>query len=340
MIQFSHSDLRRLFPNASSALLQDLAHKAPLALGRAGVLDNSQRLAHFLAQASVETGGLLRVVESLRYSAKRIVEVFGPGVHSAKIGAAEAQRLAGDEIALGERVYGLGNPKKAAELGNVEPGDGFAFRGRGYLQMTGRANYARYGAMIGAPLESEPGRASDFATALEVAAAYWAARNVNAACDSGDVARVTKLINGGRQGLRERQSEFTRLAPLVAELAGGRSWRIADPASQPADRSQIASLQKLLNESGYDVGAPDGLFGPRTRKGLLQFQRDHALPQSGVLDGATQASLQAADSGEPGLSGVKLFATISVLGAIGFVEFASGGAIASAIKGLLANMQR
>ena len=133
MILLSEANLRRMFPKAAPAIIADFAAKAPIVLGPAGVLDSVGRLTHFLAQVSTETGGLGRVVESLRYSAKRIVEVFGPNVHSARISPAEARELAGNEYALGERVYGLGNPKKAAALGNVQPGDGFAYRGRGYL---------------------------------------------------------------------------------------------------------------------------------------------------------------------------------------------------------------
>lgn len=264
MIALAQSDLRRLFPKGSQALLGDIAARAQLTLGPAGVLDSPGRLAHFLAQASVETGGLSRLVESLRYSAGRIVEVFGPGVHSARVGPAEARKLAGDEYALGERVYGLGNPKKAADLGNVAPGDGYAFRGRGYLQITGRYNYARFGEIIGKPLEDHPHLAGNFETALEIAAAYWSARGVNAACDAADIERVTKLVNGGRQGLRHREREFARLEPLVRSVADGQIYAaqseiaaiIAAATGRPGDYGAvIASLQKKLNDLHDRVGA-------------------------------------------------------------------------------------
>ena len=249
MILISKSDLRRLLPNASQMLLTDLATRGPGVLGAAGVLDTPERLAHFLAQTSVETGGLARVVESLRYSAKRIVEVFGPGIHSARIGAAEARKLAGDEYTLGERVYGLGNPKKAADLGNIHPGDGFAFRGRGYIQITGRYNYTRFGDIIGVPLEDNPDLASGLATALEIAAAYWSARKINAACDSQSVERVTQLINGGRQGLRERQSEFARLVPIIRQIGKPVKAERAQVKSQQVKRQQIAPPQTPAPEA-------------------------------------------------------------------------------------------
>jgi predicted chitinase len=260
MIALSQSDLRSLFPKGSPALLGDIAERAPLVLGPIGVLDKPERLAHFLAQASAETGGL-----------SRVVEVFGPGVHSARIGAAEARRLAGDEYALGERVYGLGNPKKASELGNVERGDGFAFRGRGYIQITGRYNYARFGDIIGKPLENDPDRASDLETALEIAAAYWSARGINAACDAADIVRVTKLVNGGRQGLRHREREFARLAPLIGAIADrqidmARSETadiIAAATGTPGDYSAvIAELQQKL-----DAAFPEARSAPANDNG-------------------------------------------------------------------------
>ena len=85
----------------------------------------------------------------MNYSAARLVEVFGVNRHSAAITMTEALRLARDEEAIAERVYGLGNPRKAAELGNTQPGDGFQYRGNGVLQTTGRGNHARLGTACG-----------------------------------------------------------------------------------------------------------------------------------------------------------------------------------------------
>src|SRR5687768_16144 len=95
------------------------------------------RMSHFMAQAMTETGGFKVLRESMSYSVPRMMQIFGIGNHSAKITAAEAPSLAHNERALSERVYGLGNPRKARELGNTQPGDGFLFRGNGVLQTTG-----------------------------------------------------------------------------------------------------------------------------------------------------------------------------------------------------------
>jgi predicted chitinase len=90
----------------------------------------------------------------MSYNAPRLLEVFGAGRHSAGITPGEAQALARRPEAIAERVYGLGNPSKARELGNTQSGDGFRYRGGGLMQTTGRANY-RWLAFIGEPGDAE-----------------------------------------------------------------------------------------------------------------------------------------------------------------------------------------
>jgi len=104
------------------------------------------RIAHFLAQALYETGRGTVLFESLKYkTAARLLEIFGVGRHSAAIRPDEVDQYLNNDRALAERVYGLGNPKKAKELGNTKSGDGYKYRGGGLLQTTGGANYARMG---------------------------------------------------------------------------------------------------------------------------------------------------------------------------------------------------
>lgn len=123
-----------------------------------GLLRN--QLAYVLATVRHETGGKMKPVrENMTYRAERILEVFGPK-HSAKVTYAEAQKLAGNPQALAERVYGLGNPKKAAELGNTQKGDGFKYRGGGYEQRTGRKNFRRVGLEVNPDKIVDPAEAA------------------------------------------------------------------------------------------------------------------------------------------------------------------------------------
>ena len=92
------------------------------------------------------------------------------------------------------------------DLGNVQKGDGVRYKGRGVIQLTGRANYRRAGEYLGIDLERQPDLAALPAVAYQTAAFYWLDRGINAKADRDDVRAVTKLINGGTNGLRDRKA--------------------------------------------------------------------------------------------------------------------------------------
>ena len=174
-----------------------------------------QRMAHLLAQAMQETGSFTVLRESMNYRAPRIIEIFGVGNHSARITAAEAATLAHNEEGLSERVYGLGNPAKARELGNTNPGDGFAYRGNGILQTTGRGNHRRMGNACGVDFEGNPRLVTDPLHALKPALQEWTEGNLNAAADANDIRKITRRINGGLNGFPERQAFYARIRPML-----------------------------------------------------------------------------------------------------------------------------
>src|SRR5262245_42690014 len=175
------------------------------------------RVAHFLAQVLHESAGLTVLEENMGYGAARIVEVFGPGRHSASVGLDEARTLARNPPALAERVYGLGNPRKASELGNSEPGDGFRYRGRGVLQTTGRGRYRRLGQRAGVSFEASPDLVVSAQHALSPALLEWAEGNLNAAADRNDIAAITRRINGGFNGFAERKGWFDKIWLLTKD---------------------------------------------------------------------------------------------------------------------------
>lgn len=137
------------------------------------------RLAHFLAQAAHETGGF-------RY----MKEIWGP---------TPAQK----------RYEGR------ADLGNLQPGDGHRFMGRGIFQLTGRANYARFGPRVGLDLIANPEKAAEPGPAVQLALAYWSDRGLNAYADRDDVIAVTKRINGGVNGLADRKHALARAKQVL-----------------------------------------------------------------------------------------------------------------------------
>lgn len=174
-----------------------------------------RRMAHFLAQAFQETRQLEILRESMNYKAPRILEIFGVHHHSARVTPAEANALAHHEEALAERVYGLGNPAKAEELGNTQPGDGFKYRGNGILQMTGRGAHHKRGLANGLDFENQPELATLPEHALKPALQEWADGNLNHFADINDIRTITIRINGGLNGFEGRKAHFAHLFPLL-----------------------------------------------------------------------------------------------------------------------------
>jgi hypothetical protein len=100
------------------------------------------------------------------------------------------------QVAYFEHMYGM-----RADLGNNQPGDGARFYGRGYIQITGRANYRTYGQRIGVNLESTPDLALDPGIAAAVFASYWESRNIQEQADREDWVSVRRSVQGGSAGL-------------------------------------------------------------------------------------------------------------------------------------------
>jgi putative chitinase len=159
--------LLRLAPSADAAIVAGIAARFDELAAEHGLTTRLRRC-HFLAQAAHETDGF------------RTLEEYG--------GPAYFIRYEGRR-----------------DLGNTQAGDGVRYHGRGIFQLTGRANYRRFGQILGIDLEAEPERAKEPVTSLRVAFAYWDERSIDAAADADDSERVTKLINGGRNGLAERR---------------------------------------------------------------------------------------------------------------------------------------
>lgn len=245
----TRADLARMFPRPSKPVPRDIwdgyadaiCSEEGAALLEAYEITTPLRWAHLLATWGVETGGLTVLFESGRYTAAGIMRVFGAGRHSAAVTEAEARRLAGDGPALFERVYGLGNPRKARALGNDEPGDGWAFRGLGPAQITGRAAHEKYAQKVGCSLDDlcRP------IHAMHAALIEWDEKNCNAYADRDDVVSVRKLINGG--SLNVPASRLNGLADARTWLAKAkRVWPELQPLKPPAS-----------SQTGNDVVAED-----------------------------------------------------------------------------------
>ena len=115
-----------------------------------------------------------------------------------------------EEIASGAAYEGR------RDLGNTQPGDGRRYKGRGPIQLTGRANYRAAGHALGINLEANPTRAADPDVGFRVAAWYWSSRNLNSYADSGNFSAITYRINGGYNGASERLAYYRRALGVLA----------------------------------------------------------------------------------------------------------------------------
>lgn len=104
------------------------------------------------------------------------------------------------------------------DLGNIYPGDGVRYKGRGYIQITGRYNYRTYGGYIGKDLEGNPPLAEQPAIAAQVALQYWNRIVKPKVSDFTDTYSVTILINGGTNGLADRQAKFASYSKVCSSL--------------------------------------------------------------------------------------------------------------------------
>jgi predicted chitinase len=168
------------------------------ALAKAGITNPTEQ-AMFMAQMDHESGGFKSLSENLNYRAGTLSSLFGK--YLTKAGVSAAQLAAGGPEAIANVIYG-------GRMGNTAQGDGFKYRGRGIIQLTGKDNYAKYGKMLGLDLVNNPDLASDPKVAAMIAVAYWKSRVSSSAAQSGDVATVTRQINGGENGLGDRQAKF------------------------------------------------------------------------------------------------------------------------------------
>ncbi|WP_418162847.1 glycoside hydrolase family 19 protein [Pantoea vagans] len=164
------------------------------------------RQAHFLAQTGHESAGFLKVEEGLNYSENALTAMFGKRI------TAEQAR------AYGRNAMHAANQKMIASIiyanrngnGDVASGDGYRYRGRGLIQITGKANYAALVKQLGADVVANPDLLLSYRFAAMSAAAWWKNNGLNELADSDDVNRITRIINGGNNGLDDRKSRLSK----------------------------------------------------------------------------------------------------------------------------------
>jgi putative chitinase len=201
--------LKSLYPNAAAVNISAYAKPLTDAMIRYGI-NTIHRKRAFLAQIGHESGQLSVVVENLNYSAAALRSVFG-NYFPSDIEAKKYERKPED---IANIVY-------AGRMGNTDPGDGWKYRGRGLIQITGKENYSVIGKKLGANLISNPHLLISPLYAAMSAAAWWQNAGLNELSDklaSGEqeaFKAITKRINGGYNGLSDRQKLYERAKKVI-----------------------------------------------------------------------------------------------------------------------------
>lgn len=167
-------------------------------------LNTKFRMAAFIGQIGAESA-FSHVVENLNYSADGLQKVF-----KKYFDAETAQEYARQPEKIANRVY-------ANRMGNADEnsGDGWKYRGRGFIQLTGRFNYMVCGTALGIDLISSPEYLETLDGAMKSALWFWDSNDLNTYADHGDILTITKKINGGTNGLQTRQELFNKALHIL-----------------------------------------------------------------------------------------------------------------------------
>ncbi len=265
-----------------------------------------RRIASFISQCAHESADFKLLEENLNYREDTLLRVFpryfGPGKENAAEYARNPEKIA-------NYVYMDRNRSAAGALGNTQPGDGWRFRGRGLKQVTGRSNYTSFGKAIGKTAEEVAEYLETKEGALVSALWFWQSRNLNEVADTGDVARVTKIINGGDIGLEDRRKRYAQVLAVIdgsdatgddrgsgGGSGGGQGPERSGGGSQGqgggsevlrvgSRGEKVARLQRALRIQD------DGSFGPATERALREWQKAQGLTPDGIAGPRTLAVL-------------------------------------------------
>ncbi len=198
--------LRHIMPNASEDHISKYFDALNSQMNKFGI-NTPLRIAHFIAQVAHESGSLKYSSENLNYSEKALRAVFGKYFPTDEL--AEAYARQPEKIA--NRVYA-----NRMHNGDEASGDGWKFKGRGLIQLTGRDNYTQCGTKLRIDLINHPELLSDQPRmAVDAAVWFWNKCNLSTYADQDDIRRITKIINGGYNGLENRKAYLARAKEVL-----------------------------------------------------------------------------------------------------------------------------
>jgi putative chitinase len=238
-------------------------------------INTPQRIAMFIAQCGHESLNFTVLEENLNYSAKGLNAVFGKYF----------QRAGRDANAFHRQPERIANVVYADRMGNsnAASGDGWKYRGRGVIQLTGAHNYAMFADAVGKKLSQIIEYVSTKDGALESACWFWNKNDLNRYADNGDIKNATKRINGGYNGLSDREHHYHR---AMSVLDGSYKPQTAPVLLKVGSKGpEVIKVQEGLNLDA------DGVYGLMTKEAVMYWQRKNDLTEDGIVGPKTYAAL-------------------------------------------------
>jgi putative chitinase len=285
MTSLDKATLQKLWPKAPPALIDGVVNNSAAVFEKYHI-NTPLRVAHFMAQISHESDGGTITAENMNYTtAARIAAVW-----PSRFTQETAQAYVRKPKELANKVYN-------GRMGNAPMSDdGFNFRGRGLLQITGKESYQNIGKLTGLDLIKNPDLANAPDTALTVAACEFEYLKCLPACDDDDIRLVTKRVNGGYIGIDSRRNWLTKWKLAIPELPG------ALPTTDEGT--------KEIN----DTHLPREADGDPAKKGMASSTEGWAAIVATVTAIATSVG-QMIDAVKPLVSDPRTLAILAVVGA-------------------------
>jgi putative chitinase len=172
-------------------------------------INTSKRIASFLAQCAHESGNFVSLEENLNYKPATLLKLFKKYFPSDDLAEAYC-KMPNKQEAIANRIYAnrMGN-------GDEHSGDGFKYKGRGLIQLTGKSNYQAFADSLEISVEEAAEYMKTFEGAAQSACWFWETNNLNVQADKGDIVTMTKKINGGTFGLEERIHHYEHFLHIL-----------------------------------------------------------------------------------------------------------------------------
>ena len=241
-------------------------------------IDTALRVAAFYAQCAHESGEFTTTSENLNYSADGLNKIFAKYF-------VNAGRDAGPYARQPEKIA---NVVYANRMGNgdIASGDGWKYRGRGLIQTTGHDNYSAFAKSMGMTIDQAIAYIETKDGAVESACWFWTKNNLNNLADTSNLTAMTKVINGGNNGLSDRVEHYNRILGIL-------NGKVVETAPQ------TSSVTLKVGSTGQDVMRlqtalglkADGNFGPATKDAVMKFQLKNGLTADGVAGPTTLSKI-------------------------------------------------